>query len=118
MRVSRLTYPIIAIAIIPVALVSLKKINKISFFDHFFKVIEEVEMRNSHELEAPDLLWYQASLSTKSEAQEPAKKLPSTFLLSFVPVKGICFTTASLTVFSRIIRGMQLGHLLPFCRAP
>ncbi|MEO0899547.1 MAG: hypothetical protein AAFY71_24265 [Bacteroidota bacterium] len=38
-------------AVIPIAFLSFHKINKISFFDHFFKVIEEVELRNSHELE-------------------------------------------------------------------
>lgn len=118
MRVSRLTYPLIALAIIPVALVSLKKINKISFFDHFFNVIEEVELRNSHELQSPDMVWYKASLSHTAEAKQLAKKLPAASLLSLIPLKGICISSASLTIFQGIIRGMQLGHLLPYCRAP
>lgn len=33
-----------------------KKIDKHSFYHHFFRVIEEVELRNSHDLDAADLM--------------------------------------------------------------
>ncbi|MEL6132419.1 MAG: hypothetical protein AAFR59_03540 [Bacteroidota bacterium] len=47
------------IPLLPVVLLSFKKIDKISFFNHYFKVIEEVELRNSHALTDEGLaIWY------------------------------------------------------------
>ncbi len=50
MRPSTVAYHLFLFALVPVALWSFKKINKESFYSHYFRVIEEVELRNSHAL--------------------------------------------------------------------
>ena len=59
MKKPRFTYYLLLIPLLPVVLLSFKKIDKISFFNHYFKVIEEVELRNSQELTDEGLaVWY------------------------------------------------------------
>ncbi len=48
----RLIFPLLAV----VSLVTFWRINKVSFFHHFIRVIAEVEERNSHELSSDDKL--------------------------------------------------------------
>ena len=52
MRSLFLTYRLILLAAVSVSMLLLLKINKRSFYFHYFKVIEEVEMRNSQALHA------------------------------------------------------------------
>ncbi|MCI4668392.1 MAG: hypothetical protein MRZ79_09650 [Bacteroidia bacterium] len=119
MRLTKFTYPLIALAIIPVALISLKKINKNSFFDHFFKVIEEVELRNSHELESySNHIWYKASLVQKKDLKKLILKYSSNtplFVSLFIPQK---FQTPFIQESRKIGIGMILGYLIPLTRAP
>ncbi len=118
MRGFKLTYPLIALAVIPAALVSLNKINKVSFFDHYFKVIEEVELRNSHELEEGELfLWVQFFSQNESQGPEisPSPAAQDHFswelLTPFLPVRFILRSVPDLT-------GARIFHLLTPCRAP
>ena len=44
-------YYLLGLAAVSFAMLFLSKINKTSFYHHYFKVIEEVETRNSQEIE-------------------------------------------------------------------
>jgi len=118
MRGFKLTYPLIALAVIPAALVSLNKINKVSFFDHYFKVIEEVELRNSHELEEGELfLWVQFFSQNESQGPEISPSLAAQdhsswkLITPSLPVRFGLQPLADLT-------GARIFYLLAPCRAP
>lgn len=94
----------------------LNKINKQSFYHHYFRVIEEVELRNSHELE----LSSDVAILTMSRSVED-------FFVSLVLLLGI--TTGILLVilapglsgvdFPYVARpASQLHFLLQPVRAP
>lgn len=53
MRIGKYTYRFSLLLAVSMSMVLLMKINKISFYHHYFKVIEEVEIRNSQELAIP-----------------------------------------------------------------
>ena len=52
MRLGKYTYRFSLLLTVSMSMVLLMKINKISFYHHYFKVIEEVEVRNSQALGA------------------------------------------------------------------
>ncbi|RMG57259.1 MAG: hypothetical protein D6722_25205 [Bacteroidetes bacterium] len=61
-------YQILLLATVSVAMIFFMKINKQSFYHHFFKVIEEVESRNSQEVQtsAPvETIWWTVSETAK-----------------------------------------------------
>ena len=48
-------YHLLGLAAISFAMLFLFKINKVNFYHHYFRVIEEVEIRNSQALASPSV---------------------------------------------------------------
>ncbi len=92
------------------------KINKVNFYHHYFRVIEEVEIRNSQALASPSLVMFSTGLPVK-KAVQPLLWLFSgaltSLLLVFFPLQA---RTGFEAPFVR--RDMCSFHLLPLVRAP
>lgn len=71
MKLRRLSYGFLIPLLAVTAVVTFWKINKVSFFHHFIRVIAEVEERNSHALleNTPIAVFQLASAETPSSQQ-------------------------------------------------
>lgn len=71
MKLRRLSYRFLVPLLAITAVVTFWKINKVSFFHHFIRVIAEVEERNSHALHenSPIAVFQLASIETPASQQ-------------------------------------------------
>ena len=51
------TYCLFALVVTSISVFVFRKMDKTSFYHHYFKVIEEVELRNSQEIETAPGIW-------------------------------------------------------------
>lgn len=64
-------YQLLLLATVSVAMIFFMKIDKLSFYHHFFKVIEEVELRNSQQIQAAgpiETIWWAIGQEVKGPA--------------------------------------------------
>ncbi|MEL7062154.1 MAG: hypothetical protein AAFP00_00275 [Bacteroidota bacterium] len=112
MKKPRFTYYLLLVPLLPVVLVSFKKIDKISFFNHYFKVIEEVELRNSQELTDEGLaVWYIPS--TIQSTSIPA--FPTIYLWLWAAILGTVIGILSVRI-KHILSPHLLLHPAVACR--
>ncbi|MEO1451483.1 MAG: hypothetical protein AAFV07_18270 [Bacteroidota bacterium] len=94
-----------------------KKIDKHSFYHHFFRVIEEVELRNSQDLAAADLMVLTRIESVSTQAISSLWPL----VMALLGIAGIVFPVLRQQGFlepSQITEFATPARLLPPVRAP
>jgi hypothetical protein len=81
------------VLLVAVASLVFAKINKHSFYHHYFKVIEEVEVRNSQAILASIPTWVEAKITTlASKVQQLISVVIPALLISlFLPIIGFLF---------------------------
>jgi hypothetical protein len=108
-------YYLLGFAAIAFAMLFLFKINKVSFYHHYFRVIEEVEIRNSQAMTPPALVLF--SVTPKRAVIQPllwlfAGVMGSLFFFSILLQQGTYPTVPE------VRRDMRSFRLLPLVRAP
>lgn len=94
------------------------KINKHSFYHHFFRVIEEVELRNSHDLVAADLMVLTQSQLAPASLRDRFLPLPiALFGLLFLLVMPLWAIPVPREVAPLRLTDRR-AYLLPPVRAP
>lgn len=110
------TYYLLGLAAITFAMLFLFKINKASFYHHYFRVIEEVEIRNSQALTSPSVVLFSARSQTRTLIQPLLWLIAGVVgMLFFFPLllQSWAYATAPF-----VRRDMRSFHLLPLVRAP
>lgn len=114
MRIHRLAYHLSVMAVASLALLVFQKIDKISFYHHYFKVIEEVEVRNSQALDA-------AYLTFRLSAEHHSNSLPLWLMLGVLG-SGLGSLLIPFQAFQAaqqpVLQPTDCSVRLPFIRAP